>query len=145
VTVAAVFIAHGLPKLIPLWGGSPAATTALFASLGLPSAALLVTSTGVLEILGGVTLIAGIWTRWVTVLLVVHQVVEIGTLRWPHGFFLNWSLEPGVGHGVEFGVLVVAALVCLMLSGPGDWSIDGQRNRDAEARALGRQRLRSRL
>src|SRR5262249_26547689 len=31
-----------------------------------------------------------------------------------HGFFLNWGLRPGVGHGFEFNLVLIGALLCLV-------------------------------
>jgi uncharacterized membrane protein YphA (DoxX/SURF4 family) len=37
---------------------------------------------------------------------------------------MNWTLKPGVGHGYEFNLLLIAGLVCLILTGPGRFSVD---------------------
>ena len=60
-----------------------------------------------------------------------------------NGFFLNWTLTPGVGHGIEYHVVLVAALVCLMITGPGAFSVDGWRRRAEEAAAAGLARIRA--
>ena len=41
--------------------------------------------------------------------------------------FLNWAITPGRGHGVEYSLVIVAALFCLALTGPGDLSFDQSR------------------
>jgi len=60
-----------------------------------------------------------------------------------NGFFINWAMTPGVGHGVEYNLALIAALLCLTLIGPGAFSIDYRRERSAAADAAGRARLRS--
>ena len=144
VALGAIFVAHGLPKLLPIWGGGPTATAAYFSFLGLPVPHLLAVFVGVVEVGGGALLVLGFHTFWVALTLVVHQAVAVWKVHLAHGFFLNWSLTPGLGHGYEFSLLIVAGLVCLMLSGAGALSIDARRRRSAEEQALGRARLMSR-
>ena len=52
-------------------------------------------------------------------------------------------MAAGQGHGYEFNLALIGALVALMLTGPGALSLDGRRARSAEARAYGRARLRA--
>jgi uncharacterized membrane protein YphA (DoxX/SURF4 family) len=52
-------------------------------------------------------------------------------------------MTPGVGHGVEYNLMLIAALLCLALGGPGAFSIDHSRERSAASDAAGRARLRS--
>jgi uncharacterized membrane protein YphA (DoxX/SURF4 family) len=57
--------------------------------------------------------------------------------------FINWAQTPGVAHGYEFNLTLIAALICLMLGGPGAWSLDARRASHAAAEAAGRARLRA--
>ncbi|HBO90485.1 MAG TPA: DoxX family protein [Acidobacteria bacterium] len=130
-----VFLAHGLPKLLPVFGGSPAETAAMFEASGLQPALLLVLIVGVIELFGGAAIILGVWTRFSAILLAINMGVAIWKIHLPHGFFLNLSLEPGVGHGYEFAMVLLGGLVCLLLSGPGAVSIDGYRARTGVTRS----------
>ena len=130
-----VFLAHGLPKLLPVFGGSPAETAAMFEASGLQPALLLVLIVGVIELFGGAAIILGVWTRFAAILLAINMGVAIWKIHLPHGFFLNLSLEPGVGHGYEFAMVLLGGLVCLLLSGPGAVSIDGYRARTGATRS----------
>ena len=130
-----VFLAHGLPKLLPVFGGSPAETAAMFEASGLQPALLLVLIVGVIELFGGAAIILGVWTRFSAILLAINMGVAIWKIHLPHGFFLNLSLEPGVGHGYEFAMVLLGGLVCLLLSGPGAVSIDGYRARTGATRS----------
>jgi putative oxidoreductase len=71
------------------------------------------------------------------------MLVAVWTVHLSSGFFLNWTLAPGQGHGYEFNLALVAALVSLMLTGPGALSIDRHRARAAETQAFGRARMRA--
>ena len=130
-----VFLAHGLPKLLPVFGGSPAETATMFEASGLQPALLLVLIVGVIELFGGAAIILGVWTRLSAILLAINMSVAIWKIHLPHGFFLNLSLEPGVGHGYEFAMVLLGGLVCLLLNGPGAVSIDGYRARTGATRS----------
>lgn len=142
--IGAVFIAHGGQKLLGLWGGSGlAGTTAYFATLGLqPAYPLAILASGT-ELLGGVLLILGWGTLWVSLALAIAMGVAIWKVHYINGFFMNWNGTPGQGHGFEFNLVLIAALVCLMFNGPGALSLDEWRNQSAEAKARGRARARS--
>src|SRR5262249_40587553 len=65
--VGAVFIAHGAQKLFGIWGGGGLArTAAYFASLGLNPAYPLAVLVGTLEFGGGLLLVLGGATAWVS-------------------------------------------------------------------------------
>jgi putative oxidoreductase len=141
--IAAVFVAHGGQKLLGLWGG-PGLTgaTAYFASLGLqPAYPLAILASGT-EFIGGILLILGWVTRWVSLALAVVMGVAIWKVHYANGFFMNWTGAAGQGHGYEFNLVLIAALVCLMFTGPGALSFDEWRSQSAEAEARGRARAR---
>jgi len=141
--LAAVFLAHGAQKLLGLWGGPGLAGTAkMVGSLGLPYPYPLAIVLALTECVGGILLIIGWLTPWVALALAVDMGVAIWKVHYPNGFFMNWSVAPGDGHGIEFVLVLLGALVCLMLSGPGALSVDDWRSQTAEARARGRARAR---
>ena len=142
--MGAVLVSHGLPKLLPLWGASPQDTAELFESVGLAPVFPLTLATGLVEVLGGALLIAGAYMFWITMFLTGTTIALASKLSVPNGFFLNQGLDAGAGHGYEFALVLVGALLCLLLSGPGSFSIDGRRARVRETEAMGRARLRAR-
>lgn len=141
--VGAVFVAHGAQKLFGVWGGGLEGTAAYFTQLGLRPALPLAALVGVVELVGGLMLIIGAATLFAALALAMTMAVAIWKVHLANGFFLNWNLTPGQGHGYEFNLVLIGALISLMLSGPGAFSIDGQRARSAEAKAYGRARLRA--
>lgn len=142
--VGVVFVAHGAQKLFGIWGGGgPAGTADFFTQLGLRPAFPLALLVGVVEFVGGLMLIAGALTLVAAGALTATMLVAIWKVHFASGFFLNWTLTPGQGHGYEFNIVLVGALVSLMLTGAGALSIDGRRARSAEAEAYGRARLRA--
>jgi putative oxidoreductase len=142
--LAAVFVAHGAQKLFGIWGGGGlSAMAGIFQNLGLVPAFPLAVLVGVTEFFGGVLLAAGAYARWAAGPLIVDMVVAIARVHLANGFFLNWYMRPGVGHGFEFNMVLVAGLVCIIFTGPGALSVDVFRARSAETQAAGRARLRT--
>ena len=142
--VAAAFIGHGAQKLFGLWGGAGLdGTAAQFALLGLSPPAILALVFGVVELGGGVLVALGAYTSWVAPVLALDPLVFVWKVHIHNGFFLNWDLTPGVGHGVEHHLLLVAALIALAFTGGGAISVDAWRHRSAEAAAAGLARIRA--
>jgi len=142
--VGAIFVAHGAQKLFGLWGGGgPNGTAAFFAQLGLTPAFPLAIFVGLVELFGGLLLLAGAFTAIVAAVLTINMLVAAWTVHVPNGFFLNWTMTPGQGHGYEFNLVLIGALVSLMFSGPGALSFDSHRASAAETEALGRARMRA--
>ena len=144
--VGITFIAHGAQHLFGIWGGAGlAGTAASFDSIGLSPGFPLAVAVGVIEFGGGLLLLAGALTPYVSVALIVVMFGAMWKVHLANGFFINWAMTPGVGHGVEYNLMLIAALLCLTLGGPGALSIDHRRERSAAADAAGRARLRSKF
>ena len=117
VALGILFIAHGWLKLVIF---TPAGTAAFFESLGFPGAlAYLVMAA---ELAGGVALIIGVWTRWVSLALVP---VLLGSIYAPHGaagfFFSN------EGGGWEYPAFWAITLVVQALLGDGAYALKRSR------------------
>jgi putative oxidoreductase len=143
VMVGAMFVAHGAQKLFGLFdGGGLAGTAGYFEAIGLAPGYPLAVAVGLTEFGGGLLLIAGAFTAYAAVSLIAVMLGAMWKVHLANGFFMNWGMTPGRGHGVEFNLVIVAALVCLALTGPGAFSVDHRRLRSAEADAAGRARRR---
>jgi putative oxidoreductase len=137
--VGGVFLVHGAQKLFGLLGGPGISGTAkLLGSYGLPSSTPLAVGVGIAEFGGGVLLILGSATLWVSLILLLDLGLTTWKAHFPHGF----TLTPAPGHQGELHLILAGALVCLLLGGPGAWSIDERRTEYAEAQARGRARMR---
>ncbi len=142
--VGFIFVAHGAQHLFGVWGGAGLTGTAAgFDRIGLSPGFPLAVAVGVIEFGGGFLLMAGALTPYVAVALTFVMLGAMWKVHLANGFFINWAMTPGVGHGVEYNLLLIAALLCLILIGPGAFSIDHRRERSAAAYAAGRARLRS--
>jgi putative oxidoreductase len=134
--VGVVFVAHGAQKLFGMWGGIGLdGTTASFVQLGLEPAYPLAVVAGVVEFGGGLLLILGAFTQIAPIVLVLERLVAIWTVHLANGFFVS-------ANGYEFNLVLIASLVCLMLTGSGALSIDARRASHEAAAAAGRARVR---
>ena len=141
--VGAIFVAHGAQKLFGAWGGPGlAGTSAMVAQLGLPFPYPLAILLTLSEFCGGILLLLGLLMPWASASLLVAMAVAIWKVHGPNGFFMNWANTPGQGHGIEYNVALIGALLCLLLGGAGALSIDDWRSRSHEARERGRARIR---
>ena len=149
--LAVVFIAHGANKLFGLWAGpgigvgGPDMTAQFFATVGLEPNFPLAVAVGAIELLGGILLALGWFTRIAAPALIIVMGVAIWKIHYQWGFFLNWVGAPDRGHGMELNIVLIGALLCLALAGAGEWSIDGTREKSAQSRAAGKARLRGKL
>jgi len=140
----AIFVAHGAQKLFGIWGGGgPSGTAAFFDALGLAPAYPLAIAVGLAEFGGGLLLVAGAYTAAAAAVLAIDMLVAMWKVHLQYGFFLNGAADPGQGHGIEFTLMLTAALVSLMVTGAGSASVDEWRHRSSESLAAGRARLRS--
>jgi putative oxidoreductase len=108
--VGLLFLQHGLQKTLGLLGGRPVAMASL---LGVA---------GVLETLGGVLLVLGLWTRPVAFLLLGEMAVAFLTAHWPRG---GWPIQ----NGGELPLLYALVFAFLAAAGGGPASLDGLRTR----------------
>jgi putative oxidoreductase len=85
--------------------------------MGTPLPLFFSTVVTLVELLGGVVLILGLFTRLVVVPLAIDMLVAILTVHLTNGFFTN-------SNGYEFPLVLLAACVALMLGGSGEASLD---------------------
>lgn len=109
VVLGTLFLAHAGLKLFVF---TPTGTAGYFASLGLPPALAYLTI--LVEVSGGVALIAGVWTRWAALALLPVLLGAIVTVHGANGFFFTAN-----GGGWEFPAFWAAALLVQSLLGDG--------------------------
>lgn len=101
------FMMHGLPKLLDIPG-----TQNSFTSMGLPPELAIII--GLLEFIGGLAILLGIFTRIAAGLLAINMI----------GAILLVKLSKGFIGGYELDLLYLAIMISLMLTGPGNFSIE---------------------
>lgn len=123
VTLGVIFFAHGSQKVLGWFGGyGLKGTTRYFVSTGLP----LVVAYAVcfFEFLGGIGLVLGLLTRVAAVATITVMIGAITKVHWSHGFFINWELAAGKGHGFEANLAFIAMAVACVIAGGGAFSMD---------------------
>lgn len=108
-----VFFMHGYTKVF-VWGFE--GTAAGFGQMGIPLANVAGPFVGLLELLGGLALIAGLATRWISLPLAFTMVVAILKVHLAAGFF-----NP---DGYEFPLMLLAGTTGLTLAGGGALAVD---------------------
>ncbi len=113
VTMGIYFLVHAWLKIAVF---TPAGTAGYFESLGLPGTLGYVTIAA--ELLGGLALIAGLWTRWVSLALVP---VLLGAAWFGHG--TAGFVFSNQGGGWEYPLFWAVALVVQALLGGGAFAL----------------------
>lgn len=108
-----VFLAHGLLKVFTF---TLPGTAQFFASVGLPGS--MATPVALAEIIGGILLVAGVYTRWIA--LGLFPVALVATFK-VHGG--NGWLFTNEGGGWEFPAFLAIACIVQFLLGDGALSL----------------------
>ena len=101
------FMIHGLPKLLDITN-----TQNSFTNMGLPPELAVII--GLLEFIGGLAILLGIFTRIAAGLLAINMI----------GAILLVKLSKGFIGGFELDLLYLAIMISLILTGPGSISIE---------------------
>ncbi|WP_390263165.1 DoxX family protein [Halodurantibacterium flavum] len=118
VSMGILFLAHALLKIVVF---TPAGAAGFFASLGFPAALAYIVIAA--ELLGGIALILGVWTRWVSLALLPILLGSIYAPHWAAGFFFS-----NEGGGWEFPAFWAITLIVQALLGDGAFAL--RRKRD---------------
>jgi putative oxidoreductase len=107
-----VFLASGAQKLFHV---GPSGVAGMFGAMHIPAPLVSAVVVTLIEFLGGIALLLGLFTRSVAALLAMDMLVAV----------LVVYLEPALFKGgVEFPLTLLAAGITLALSGPGAASLE---------------------
>src|ERR1700752_4826092 len=120
------FMAHGWAKL----SRGPAGFAKLLEQIGAPLPEVTAWASTLIEVLGGLAILAGAFVAVVSIPLIVMMLVALFTVHLRYGFSAINTLGltadgPQFGPpGYEVNLLYVAGLLALILGGAGAFSID---------------------
>ncbi len=115
--VGGVFLAEGIQKFL----FADSLGVGRFIKIGIPAPEILAPFVGLVEILCGVLILAGLFTRLAAVPLIIDMLVAISTTKIPllvqHGF---WAMV----HEARTDWSMLLGSLVLLLIGAGRWSLD---------------------
>lgn len=111
--VGVVFITHGYGKLMNISG-----TTGFFSSIGIPMAEFFAWVVALVELIGGIALVLGLWVPVFGLLLAIIMFFAIVLVKWvgPNGGFSS----------SEFEIVLLFASLGIMFSGAGKCALDNK-------------------
>ncbi len=111
--VGLVFLIHGSQKLFIYGFGG---VTGAFAHMGIPLAGVSAVVVTLVEFLGGLALILGVFTRWAALLLAIDMLGAIAFVHGRNGYFLP--------QGFEYALTLLLANAGLAFAGSGAYALD---------------------
>jgi len=120
VVAGIIFIVHGGQKLFVYGIGGFAGA---LSQMGIEPAMFWSVIVTLVEFLGGIAVLIGLFTRWAALLLAVDMAVAVVVVHFPKGFFTSQG-------GFEFPLTLLGVCLSLLLSGAGPFSLDGLLGRE---------------
>lgn len=114
VVAGIIFLMHGQQKLFEFGIGG---VTGMMTGLGVPAPGLMAVIVTLVELVGGIALILGAFTRIAALLVAIDVLVAFFLVHMPNGFFAS-------NGGVELVLILATVGVTLVLTGPGAMALD---------------------
>ncbi len=133
IAIAAVFIPHGMDKLIrfePLgWAGpevwASAVTSLLSTELIPPDYKLILAQVSAwVEVVAGASCVLGLLVRLTVIPLIFDMVIAVVLVHVKNGFWIQHKLDGVAAPGFEYNLVLVLVCLGLLCSGAGSLSLD---------------------
>lgn len=117
ISIGTVFILHGLQAAFGLLGGPGInGFSGMLTGLGFKPAMLWAYIGAYTELLGGLFLLLGIFSRISASLIIIFMIVAAWKVHWVKGFFIQ-------SGGFEYNFVIICTCIALVLLGPGKFSV----------------------
>jgi putative oxidoreductase len=127
VAIGLIFFLHGWTKI---FGMQVSFVQEMLQMAGWSVPGFILWVVAIVELLGGAALIAGFLARPAALLLAAEMAVAVVLFHARQGFFIASVPNAPLAYGFEYHVALIGGLVCLVLGGAGNWSLDGRRSPD---------------
>jgi putative oxidoreductase len=115
--VGILFMGHGAQKLFGWFGGyGPKGTGGWMESIGIKPGVAMAVLAGLMELLGGVFLAAGLFTPVAAVLITLTMLGAIIKVHGKNGVWVT-------ANGYEYPLVLIAIAIGIALIGPGAYSL----------------------
>ncbi len=111
-----IFFLHGWMKI---FGGEVSFIREMLLMAGWSIPEPLLWLTAIVEVLGGLALLLGVFTRPAAALLALEMIVAIALFHLRQGFFIVAVPNVPLAYGIEYHLALIGGLICLALSGSG--------------------------
>ncbi len=125
VVTGLAFFYHGYQKVMVM---GVEGVVGFFSGVGIPFAGLLAYLVSYGELLGGIALMVGFLTHWVSKANILIMLGAIGFVHW--GVEGGWFNGYGAQGGYEYPLLLLAVSVFFMTAGSGKYSVDAKMKKD---------------
>jgi putative oxidoreductase len=116
--IGILFIGHGAQKLFGWFGGyGPKGTGGWMESVGIKPGVAMAVLAGLMELLGGLLLAAGLFTPLAAVLITLTMLGAIIKVHGKNGIWVT-------ANGYEYPLVLIAVAIGIALIGPGAYSLD---------------------
>jgi putative oxidoreductase len=108
-----VFLVHGYQKAFV---DGLSAFSGFLSQAGIPAPEFFAPLVAGVELLGGLALVLGLFTRWAAIPLAINMLVAAVAVHLKNGFFLP--------NGYEYAMVLMASSVSLILAGSGEFALE---------------------
>ena len=122
VVLGVICFAHGAQKMLAWYGGPGLATSmrTFTEHLHLPSTLAFLVIAG--ELVSGVGLIVGLFSRIAALFIVLTMLGAIATVHFRFGLFMDW-FGSQKGHGIDYHLLAIVLALVVVVKGAGSFSL----------------------
>jgi putative oxidoreductase len=120
-----IMMAHGIRKVYPDPGAGVQKFSDFVAKLGVGYPYAMACAAVAAEIVGGLLVIVGLFSRLGALSIAGVMFVAIFTVHWQNGFWIPHTAAPSgtVAVGYEYSLALLAMALCVVCAGPGSMKV----------------------